>query len=368
MSDVAARIRRVFVRFSSVELHSFSERDKILFAARLSLFLRSGIPILPALTFIREDARTRLASTVFSAVTLAVTRGESLSGALTQFPRAFRAFDISLVRIGETTGRLHESLLYIGQTLAQAQALRAKVVGALIYPALILFATLGIVVFLIAYAFPKILPLFRGFESTLPLSTRLLIATSGFVTTYGLFLVAGMIVLGMLWVYACRYPLVRLRRDHALLTLPVLGELLKAYELAALARVLSTLTKSGVGIVPALNLCTGMTRNSAYREALHRAEREVIAGKRLTDALSHTPALFPVLMTQVVGTGELTGSLSESLMMAAEMYESEVEERVRNITTLIEPVLMVGIGLVVGFIALSIITPIYRITQDLSIS
>lgn len=361
MNNLRLSVLRVLLR------GRLTTRERTYFNHRLSLFLRSGVPIVTALMYIAADARGQRARRMFSHITKQVSGGSTLASALGRHAQAFASFDIAVVRIGEASGRLHESLAYIAELIERQRALRARVFGALLYPGLILVATVGIVLFLILYAFPKILPLFRGITTTLPLPTRILIAVSDGVAAYG---VIGAVLITVLIVVAVtadrQSSRVRLLRHHAQLRIPLIGSMLQAYQLSTITKVLSTLLKSGIGLVHALELAEAATTNTAYQGALAHARRQVLEGKRLSDTLFSYPVLFPKLASQIVGTGEITGNLSESLLQVATIYEDEVRERSQQLAMLVEPVLMIVTGIIVGFIALAIITPIYSVTQDLA--
>ena len=343
-------------------------RERAYVNHRLALFLRSGVPIVTALTYIGGGAPRTSVRTMFSGITEQVGNGTSLAAALQEYRPAFTSFDIALIKIGEMTGRLHESLTYAAELIERERALKAKVIGALIYPVLVLFATLGIVLFLLLYAFPKILPLFKSFGGTLPLSTQILIAISSTFTHYGIWIVSGIAVLVAILIWLERHPPVRLLRHYLEVRTPVIGSMLRAYHIAVITKVLGTIVKSGIGLVLALELAEAATPNTAYREALRTARTTILRGKRLNEAFERYPTLFPSLVVQILYTGELTGNLGESLLQIADIYDEEVTERSQYLTTLIEPVLMIVTGLIVGFIALSIIAPIYKVTQDIGIS
>lgn len=347
------------------DLRRLPARTRAHLTHRLALFLRSGVPIVTALSYLCAEREARVQSIV-ERITAEITAGTSLATAVARHERAFSPLEIALIRVGEAGGRLQENLAYAAELIEQERAMRARLMGALAYPALVLLATVAIVLFLLLYAFPKILPLFRGLATELPLSTRLLIGVTDALTTYWPYGLAAF-VLGVLVLTALeRRPAVRLRRQYAVLAIPVLGSILRAYELSMLGRVLGTLVRSGVGLVPALELAEAVARNDAYRSTLARAREAILRGKRLSLVLSEFPLLFPTLAVQIIATGELTGNLAESLLSVADVYDAEVRERTERITVLIEPALMLITGLIVGFIALSIITPIYEVTQGLA--
>ena len=345
---------------------SFSTQDQIIFAKRLGMILHSGMPIMEGLHMLRDQVQSRSSTFIYKSLILDVSRGLPLSSGLQKFRRIFGEFCINIVRVGETSGTLHENLNYLAEELKKKQTLRRKVVGALIYPAIIVVATIGIAVMLTVYIFPKILPIFQSVKATLPITTRILIVISAFLGQYGLWLLLGIIAAFIGIALLRRLPSVRLFLDTALLRIPLLGKLATYYNLANISRTMSLLLKSDVRIVEAIELVAASTKNHAYRKELELAQGRIIKGQNISTQFKERHLLFPGLFSQMVSVGESTGNLSASFMYCANMYEEEIDELTRNLTSLIEPVLMIVMGVIVGFVAISIITPIYSITQSLS--
>lgn len=345
----------------------FSMQDQIFFAKRLAMILRSGMPIMEGLHMLGSETRTRSSTFIFQSLILDVSNGHKLSNGLGRFQNIFGEFCVNVVRVGETSGTLHENLNYLAEELKKKQALRRKVIGALIYPAVIVFATLGITVMLTVYIFPKITPIFQSVKATLPLSTRALMALSSFLSHWGLWLLFGLVVLSIGFLVLMRLvPRFHLFMDQVLLRIPFLGKLSQYYNLANSSRTLSLLLKSDVGVAYAMELVAASTKNHAYRRAFYESGERIMKGQKISLSMQREKRLFPPLMTQMVLAGESTGNLSTSLMFLSDMYEEEINELTKNLTTLLEPILMIIMGIIVGFIAISIITPIYSITQNLS--
>jgi type II secretory pathway component PulF len=344
----------------------FPIQDQILLAKRLGMILRSGMPIMEGLHMLSEGKHTRSSKFIFESITFDVSHGQPLSSGLAKFDRIFGDFCINIVRVGETSGTLHENLDYLAEELKKKQTLKRKVVGALIYPALIVVATLGIAVMLTVYIFPKIIPIFQSVKADLPFSTRLLITLSEFLSHWGLLLLAGIVVGIVAFIFLLRIPRFHYAVDALLLRIPLFGKLSQFYNLSNISRTLALLLKSDVRIVPSVELVAASTRNLLYRQALLDSRERLIKGQKMSMQFKAEPRLFPPLFTQMVTVSEATGNLSGSLMYISALYEEEINELTKNLTTLIEPILMVVMGLVVGFIAISIITPIYSITQNLN--
>jgi len=358
-AKVVDKKRPTFLRFGT--------QDQIFFAKRLAMILRAGMPIMEGLHMLASQTRSSSATYIFRSLTIDVANGQPLSSGLAKFKSIFGEFCINIVKVGETSGTLHENLDYLAEELKKKQALLRKVLGALVYPAVIVVATISITIMLTVYIFPKIIPIFQSVKATLPLSTRILIVVSNFLGNYGLYLLGVLIALAIGFFVLMRLvPRFHLWMDIILLHIPLLGKLSQDYNLTNSTRTLSLLLKSDVGVVRSMELVAASTRNHAYKLALHEAGRHITHGQKISQQLQTMPRLFPPVMTQMVLAGESTGNLSTSLMFLSDMYDEEINELTKNLTTMLEPILMIVMGLVVGFIAISIITPIYSITQSLT--
>ena len=344
----------------------FPVREQIIFSKRLAMILRSGVAMREGLLML-DVGGSRSSTYILSHVIEDVSRGTSLADALAAFEPLVGAFTINIIKVGETSGTLSGNLAYLAEELKKKDALRKKVLGALVYPAIIVIATVGISLVLTVYIFPKISPIFQGFKHQLPLSTRILIALSSFLIHYGIWFLAALIGFGVVLTFLMKIPRMRHATDHIILMLPIFGMLSRSYNLANFSRTMSLLLNGDVRIVPALEIISKSTANSVYRDDLKRIAAAVRCGKKLSEYLRKHSDHFPHLCTQMIAVGEETGDLAGSLMYVSDMYEEDINELTKNLATLIEPVLMIVMGIIVGFIAISIITPIYGITQDLTV-
>lgn len=332
---------------------------RIHFYNRLSLYLRSGIPIREALHLIRGSARKEDARYLLD-VEEAVLSGRPLSEALNRFP----AFETHLVAVGEQSGSLPQNLAYLASLLVRRRVLRRKLLSALIYPCIIVLGSIGVTAFLFLYTFPKILPIFEGLHTSLPFSTRVLIGMSHLVSEHGFVLLLTILVCtsGFLWL--TRLPRCRQWLETFIVRVPILRSFVCNYSLSLISRTLSTMLTSGMSFVSALHTIGSHSR--LYQNALREVGVHIHEGERLSVAMSRYPHLFPHTFIELIVAGESTGSLSTSLQTCAEICEEELDEHTRTLTTLIEPVLMITMGLLVGFIAMAIITPIYSMTEHMT--
>lgn len=358
----ARRLKKLFV-FITPDMRT---DEVILFVRRLSLFLRAGIPIISALELIQQGASRPAYVRVIKAISEEVLRGKRLSDALARFPRIFDPLHVSLVQVGETSGSLSNHLEQIALLCTRNRDDKRRMMSAALYPLIIVCATVALTAFLTLYAFPKILPLFKGFHQTLPLPTRILIGLTEFTSNYGWLVLVLIVLSSGAFVYALRFSRFRQLRDRILLSIPVFGSMILYYHAASIARTLSTLLESGVGILTALDMLAKSIQHSQYEEALTHLYTRISEGRPVAEGFSERVTLFPSVAVQLITAGELTGTLPESLRNVAQIYEQYLEERSRTLQALIEPVLMLIMGCIVGFVALAIITPIYGLTQGIS--
>ncbi len=319
------------------------------------------------LSMLHAEANTRSSAHVLRSLMVCVSEGQPLSKGLETFEHLFGAFAVNIIRVGEASGTLHENLEYLADELKRHETLKKKVMGALIYPAVIVMATLGITIMLTVFIFPKIVPIFASVKATLPWSTRALMAMSDFLSTYGFWVLGiGIAIPIVIMVLARHIRAVHLFIDHGFLRTPILGKVSQYYNLANISRTLALLLKSDVRIVQAIDLVAAATKNTVYKNELLAARERIIKGQNISAQFRLQPRLFPPLFAQMVTVGESTGNLSGTLAYLSTMYEEEINDLTKNLTTLLEPILMVVMGVIVGFIAISIVTPIYSITQNLS--
>ena len=344
----------------------FSVKEQTLFAKRLSFLIKANVPILECLHLIRKQTKSKGKRKVFDSVIADVSNGQYLAGSLGKFGGLFGEFTINLIRVGEQSGILSQNLAYLADELSKKQALQRKVVGALVYPVFITVATLGVTGMITAFIFPKLMPIFTSLHVDLPLTTRVLIGVSVFLREWGIVMVVALVALiaGTLFVRS-RFERVRLWGDIALLYIPLVSSITRSYNLANFTRTLGLLLKSGVHLTEAMDIVAQTTKNRLYRLAYQRITRNVIKGEPISRTLESLPRLFPDMLTHMIAIGETTGNLSATLVYLSELYEAEVDELTKNLSSSIEPVLMIVMGVLVGLIAVSVITPIYAITQHL---
>ncbi|MDR3546717.1 MAG: type II secretion system F family protein [Candidatus Pacebacteria bacterium] len=348
--------------------HNLNTTTKILFLKRLALYLRAGMSLPRGLGFIIADSNDTSSRSILTAIESAIASGSPLSKSFAAFPQVFDRFFIGYIEAGESSGTLPETLERLALILEKQQALQKKLLAASLYPSIVLVGTFGMAAFLTLYIFPKILPIFQEMHARLPLTARVLIGAENLITRH----LVSLLLLGLLSgagvAFAFRTSSARLRLEVLLINTPLFGTLYRDYVLSHFLGVSASLLQSGISIIPTLALTRSITPGMAYGEALIDIERRTTEGQRLSSGFARHERLFPPLIPQMIAVGEMTGKLRENLDTLAHLYEDEFDDLTRNLTVLVEPILMLCLGLVVGFIALAIITPIYQLTQSLNVS
>jgi type IV pilus assembly protein PilC len=348
-------------------LSTVSLQEKVNFARHLSVTIRSGIPLIEGLKLIQGQAKSKKFMAIIGGIVDDISGGRTLAEGLERRKGVFGDFFISLVKVGETSGNLADTLLYISQELKKQRDVNHRVRGAMIYPLVILVVTLGITIFLTVFIFPKILPIFVSLRVQLPVTTRFIIQLLTFFSEYGFYVLIGLAVGAVGAKLLLMVKKVHFWFDVFLLKLPFVSRILIAVTMTNFMRSLSVLLKSGMPLIDALEIAKGTFNNLHYRALVDDMVTRVKRGEEMGRAFVGHPKLFPSMVVGMVQVGEHTGTLEANLLYLAEYYEGEVDDIVKNLTTTLEPFLLLFMGLIVGFVALSIITPIYQITQEVRI-
>ncbi len=303
---------------------------------------------------------------VFDNVLSDIANGQTLATSLGKFKKVFGNFAINIIKAGESSGTLTQNLNYLADELKKKQVLRKKIMSALLYPIIITIATFGITSLLVLYIFPKILPIFQSLKAELPLSTRIIINLVDILKHDGVFILLGLAVGIISFIIMLKkVPKVRFAYDGFILRLPIFGNIAKDYNLTNTTRTLGLLLKSGISLNEALYITADTTENIQYKGAFHNIAGGIMKGKSVSGLIQEHPKLFPAMIGHMIAIGEKSGNLSNTLIYLSEFYESEFEDLTKNLSSAIEPVLMIIMGLIVGFVAISVITPIYEITNHL---
>jgi general secretion pathway protein F len=358
-------------------LHRVSTKELCRLTRQLSALLHAGMPLVPALTALGEQLQSptqaqaassrqakRPLAAVIEEIRDQVNEGGSLAQALQKHPSLFSSLFVSMVSAGESSGALEEVLARVADILEKRVQLTDKVKAAIAYPAMMAFVAVGVVTFLLSYVVPGITRLFVEMHRTLPAPTRFLIALSDFTRSYFLVLLGVLCATVIALVAFYQNQEGRARLDHLTLRLPLFGPLLFRMELARLTRTLGALMKSGLPILTAMEITERVVQNRQIARALGAIRAAVHTGDNLADAVRQV-GMFPPVVYHLLGTGQLSGTIEESLLEIAEMYDSEVQTSVRTLTALLEPVILLVMGAVVAFIVLAVLLPVFEINQAL---
>ncbi|MDD5590187.1 MAG: type II secretion system F family protein [Candidatus Portnoybacteria bacterium] len=338
--------------------------EKMLFARHLAVMVKAGFSLNKALQVLVMQTKNRHFQKIISSLEQDVRRGTSFGDALAKFPEVFSDLFINMVRVGETAGNLEENLKLLAVQMQKDHDLRSKIKSAMMYPAVIFVAMLGIGISMMIFVVPKLVSVFEELKVDLPPTTRLIIALSQFLTNYWFVAIFILLVLFFLARIALRSKRGKEIFDRAILSSPIFGNISKKINSARMARTLSSLIESGVPIIRALEISSGTLSNNLFRSSLLAASYEVQKGKPLSEILASSKSLYPPLVTQMIQVGEETGTLAEITGRLAEFYEEEVTNITKSLSTIIEPILMVIIGAAVGLFAISMIQPMYSVMNN----
>lgn len=339
-------------------------RDLIVFSQQLATLLASGIAILPALQMLARQAPRQALREALEQVCLALEQGQSFSVALAAHPQAFPDLYTRTITVGERTGNLEEVLRQLATYLEREQDLARKLRDALAYPIFVLMVAIFVVVLMLTVALPPMIQLFETFGAELPWPTRLLIATSHFATDYGGHILIGALVLAVFSSWWGNRPIGRRMRDAVLLRLPLTGRVTLYGQIARFVRTAAALVRAGLPLAEVMELVVHIINNTIVAEALERTRQALLTGQGLAAPLA-AERLFPPLLAQMVRVGEESGALEANLETLADFYEEEVDRSTRLLVSLVEPALTIFIALLVGFIAVSMVMPMYSVLSEI---
>lgn len=346
--------------------YSLKHIDRLVFTKHLSTMVKSGIPIAEAVATLIQQASNRTLKKNLAKVLQDVQNGMTLSKALGKYPGMFDHFYLSLIEVGEESGRLEENLDFLADHLAKDYALRKKIQGALLYPGLVFFAATGIAVFIGLFLLPQLLDFFESFEIELPLTTRILLWLAEYMRDFGIVTFIGIGASMVAFLGLVQLPGIKMVWHRVILYTPIFGKLMRYNQLARFARNLGMLLQSGLPAARALEATSKTLSNVMFQRDLVIITEALRKGTRIGVALEkHAQAEFPPIVTKMVSVGEKTGNLETTLLYLGDFFEDEIDSITKNMTTILEPALLLVIGLMVGFLALAVITPIYELTGSI---
>lgn len=346
-------------------LNGVKTHDKIIFARNLAAMITAGLSVTRAMSVMEKQAKNQTLKDLFNGLTDDVTKGDPLSVAMARRPKVFSPLFVSMVKAGEESGNLAGSLKIVGDQMDKSFQLTKKVHGALIYPSVILSVMVVIAILMLVYMVPTLTATFKEVGATLPLSTRIIIATSGFMIAHTIIVLLGLgLIVGGL-VYLFKSAVGQRMMDVVTLRLPVVGNLIREINSARTARTLSSLLSSGVDIVVALEVTRDVLQNHLYKNTIEHIRTVIQKGETMSSVFSANEKLYPAFVGEMAAVGEETGKIAEMLLGVANYYEEDVDEKTKDLSTIIEPVLMIFIGAGVGIFAISMLAPTYSLVNNI---
>lgn len=339
--------------------------EKMMFTNNLSGMLSAGLSLNRALSILEKQSTNLTLNKVLHDLTEEISKGNTLSGAMKKHPKVFSGVFIPMVHAGEESGSLPNTLKEVGLNLKKSYDLNKKIKGAMTYPSIILIAMFGIGIFMMIYVVPTLTKTFKDAGTELPMTTKIVVGLSDFLSEHSLlFLVLlASFIAGI--IFLLKVKVVHRQVDRGILYLPVIGKIIKEVNTARTARTLSSLLLAGVNISNALSITEEVLQNVHYKELIHKSMLSIEKGMVLSQSFKENTFLYPVMMGEMIEVGEETGNLSQMLLDIANFYEVEVDNKTKDLSTIIEPVLMLFIGGAVGFFAVSMISPMYSVMENI---
>jgi type IV pilus assembly protein PilC len=340
-------------------------QDKINFARNLSSMIDAGLAISRALSVMEKQTRKKKFKLVINTINKSISQGKTFHEAMSEYKDIFPALMISMIKAGEESGSLSQSLRTVSNQMDNSYKLTKKVKGAMMYPAVIMFAMVIIGFFMLTYIVPTLASTFEEMGTDLPTSTKIIIAMSRFLQKN--YMIALIIAVGGFLAFRFGIKTKRGKRilDYVVLHIPVIGQITKEVNAARTTRTLSSLLSAGVDVVVATQITADVLQNTYYKEVLKVVEEKIQKGEPVADVFAKREHLYPPFVGEMISVGEETGQLAQMLLGVATFYENEVDQKTKDMSAIIEPFLMVFIGLAVGFFAISMIGPIYSLGDSI---
>jgi len=358
-SSIIAKLHSIEL-WSGVKMH-----DKIIFARNLGAMIDAGLPVSRALTVMERQAKKGRLNKILNALIADISGGKTLSDGMKSFPDMFSPLFISMVKAGEQSGSLSQSLKVVANQMDKSYTLQKKVRGAMMYPSIILMAMIIIAVLMLTFIVPTLTATFTELNVELPLSTQFIIGISDLLRNHGLLTFAGVVLAGFAFYYFSRTPRGKRTIDYTVLHIPIIGPIVKEINAARTSRTLSSLLFAGVDVVESVKITHDVVQNVFYKDVLAKAAAVIEKGSPISQVFLEHAELYPVFVGEMISVGEETGKVGDMLMGVAAFYEEEVEQKTKDMSTIIEPFLMIIIGSAVGFFALAMMSPTYSLMNNI---
>ncbi len=349
--------------FSSSIKKRVSRKEIIYFTNQLAIMVDAGVPVATALEGISKQLENPTLAEILGHIQKNVEAGSDLSSALSDFPRYFDNTYVNLIKASEASGTMPQMLNRIAIQAEEEQETIQQVKGALIYPAIMLVMCIGVCIFLLTYVFPKLMPMFAARGAAVPAPTKVMMFVSTMITSYWYLLLLFLVLLGAAAYYIRSQDWGKSAIDWTIIRLPVFGTMLKKLAISRSIRTLATTINAGVPMLEAIDLSAGVTDNIHFKQSWADISEQVTTGKQIHEALEGK-TLFPPTMQQMIASGESTGRLGMVLNKLSDYFDRDVKVAIKSATTLIEPIMVVCMGSIIGFIALAMLLPIFTLSTS----
>jgi type IV pilus assembly protein PilC len=331
------------------------------------VFLRSGVSVIEAFIVLADESSDRLMRSALEGMRVSLESGSRFSEAAADHPELFPGYTVEVLRSAELTGNLDEVLDQVGDYLEREIETEHKVKSALAYPSVVLGLAVIVSIVLVVYVLPKFRSFFSTLNAKLPLPTRILLSFAGWIGHWGI-IAGGVIVVGVIaMLIGARTERGKEIKDRVLLKIPMIGTLIHTAIVERFCRLLASMTMAGVGLPEAIAVTTAATNNTVFRRALTEARSAMLRGEGLATPLADT-GLFPGAAKQMFAVGENTGSMDDQLRAAADYLDRELDYRIKRFTTFVEPAIIIGVGMIVGFVAIALVSAMYGIFNQVKVS
>ena len=371
------KVNLSLIKFSEIKNHDLNINipflnkgikfhDKIIFARNLGSMLKAGLSLSRALQVIEKQARSPKLKSVLGTLIQSVTEGKTLNQSLALFPKDFDSLFTSMVRAGEESGSLAESLKLVSDQMEKNYTILKKVKGAMIYPAIILCVMIVIGVLMLMFVVPSLTATFSDLHADLPLSTKIVLGLSSLIRDHYILMLIGLVAIIFGFFSMIKTPKGKKIVDKILVRIPIIGEIVKQTNAARTSRTMASLLSSGVDVVKCAQITRDVLQNSLYKDVMEKVSIAIQKGEPISKVLENYENLYPAFVVEMASVGEETGKLADMFKQTAEYYEEEVEQKTKDMSQIVEPFLMVIIGLAVGFFAVSMITPMYTVMNNIN--
>ena len=347
--------------------HFFSGRvkdeDLIVFSRQLSAMLKAGIPILRSLDILRDQTETPAFKEVLTQVSNSLTGGSRLSEALAEFPKVFSPEYVNIVISGETGGDLVQALSNIAVWMERELEMKTAIKSALRYPIMVIIALIAAAILMIVFVIPRFTVFFEKYTATLPLPTRILIAVNNIFQNYWFIVLIIIVLAGAAVFFLLRIKHIRIKYDKMKFSLKIIGPIYTRIMISRFARIFSMLIHSGIPALRGMEVAAEVVTNTYFKELLLKVKQSIQHGGTIADGFLNDMPIFPPMVTNLIAVGEKTGTLDTMLDQVVDFYDMEIKYTLRNLTTMIEPIITLVVGVGVLFLALAILLPIWNMSQ-----